>query len=70
MAANFKVTSQRPSQDLTAAGVFVDTVEVTYETIPTGIPGTETFPKSEYTPEHVAEVLTARAAVLLAVHNL
>lgn len=70
MADTYKVSAQRPVQDVEPGGTFVDAYEVTYETIPSGVRGKVRIPVSAYTPEHVDEIVRAQATTLEAVAHL
>lgn len=70
MAAQFRVLVQRQSLELTADSRFVDVIEVTFESLPSGATGTERFLVRDYTPEHVAAVLGERAATLESIAGL
>jgi hypothetical protein len=70
MAADYRVLSQRPSTQLTADGRFIDTVEISFETLPNQTPGTLTVPKSQYTVENVQQLIEAEVATIKAVESL
>lgn len=70
MAANFRVLSQRPSTQLTADGRFIDTVDITFETLPNQTPGTITVPKSLYTADYVQQQIADQVAQITAIEQL
>lgn len=70
MAATFRILSQRPSTELTGDGRFIDTMEITFETLPNRTPGNITIPRALYTPEYVREHVSALADTMIAVENL
>ena len=70
MASNFRIVDQRQTTDLTSSGQFRDVMEVSFETIPYDLPGTMLVPLNQYNPESVAQLVSARAASMIAVHNL
>ena len=69
MAKDYTVLAQRQTTDLTPDGRFVDVMEVTAETR-TGRSFKVLVPVSSYDPETVDQVLSARAAKILAVDQL
>lgn len=70
MAATFRVLSQRPSTQLTADGRFIDTIEITFETLPAQTPGSITVPKSQYTADYVRSAIEAQVSEMLAIESL
>lgn len=71
MAQTYDVTSQREVIDLTdPQGSAVKAVEVSFITKPSGVRGTVTVPKVDYTPATAAAAIEAYAAQLEAVHTL
>lgn len=70
MAAAYRVLSQRPSTQLTSDGRFIDTVDITFETLPAQTPGTITVPKSMYTVDYVQQAIEAQVATMQAIEQL
>lgn len=70
MAATFTITRQVPVTDTVPGGTFVRSTEITFTTVPSGIVGKVRVPDADYTVEHVAEVVGARAALLEAAQAL
>lgn len=70
MAAEYRILSQRPSTQLTADGRFIDTVEISFETLPNQTPGTLTVPKSLYTVDYVRSQVEAQVATMKAIESL
>lgn len=70
MADNFKVTGQTEGLRLDAQGVPVRTMEISFEAIPSGVASKVDVPMTEYTPEHVAQLIDAAASDINAVHAL
>lgn len=70
MAASWRVTGQRQQTKLSGNSEFVDTIVVSFVTIPEDIAGTVEIPLRMYTPETVENAINERVAVLQAVHNL
>ena len=69
MAQGWKIVAQRQTTDLTPDGRFLDIMEVTFET-DEGVTGKVNVPVSAYNPDNVAQLVSARAAAISAVHNL
>lgn len=70
MAADYTIVDQRPTTTANAGGVFTPAMEIAFTTKPSNVPGRVTVPVSQYTPQHVDEVVTAAARNIEAVHNL
>lgn len=71
MAANFEIVEQKRVIDSTTIpGTLTPAMDVTFRTIPTGTVSTVRVPLSQYTPEHVAEVVGAEAATIETVNAL
>jgi hypothetical protein len=69
MPQGWHVVQQRQTTDLTPDGRFVDIMEITVETVEL-VTFTLKVPISSYSPETVAQLASARAAQISAVHNL
>jgi hypothetical protein len=69
MPQGWKVVQQRQTTDLTPDGRFLDIMEIMVETVE-GVTFTLKVPVSAYSPETVAQLASARAAQISAVHNL
>lgn len=69
MAADWSIVAQRQTTDLTPDGRFVDIMEVTAET-KEGTVFTLKINLRDYNPDTVAQLVSARAAQISAVHNL
>lgn len=69
MAADYTIIDQRQTTSLSPAGRFIDVVEVTFQTRD-GDVGTVTVPLGEHTAENIRQVVGARAAAFIAIHNL
>ena len=63
MADTYRVTGQTEILDLQATGQPQRAVEVSYETVPSGIRGTVIVPKAGYSVEAVQREIEADAAV-------
>lgn len=70
MATNYDVTEQREVIDLTNDNGAVKAVEIAFVTKPSGVHGTVTIPKANYSPATAATALEAYAADLEATHAL
>lgn len=69
MADGWSIVAQQQTTDLTPDGRFQEVMRITFQTTE-GVTGTLTVPISEYNPQHVQELISARAAAIKAVHNL
>lgn len=70
MAADYSVTAQQASNDLSQSGALIDVIRVSFETIPEGIAGQVTVPAAGYSPETVAAAIEPVVANLKAVAAL
>jgi hypothetical protein len=70
MAADYRVLTQRPTTELTADGRFIDTVEISFETLPNQTPGTLTVPRSQYNADNVQRLIEEQVATIKAIENL
>lgn len=70
MADTYKVTSQAQIDDIGPTGGLVPSFRVTFESKHSGVTASVLIPLSEYTVEHVNEVITAEVAIIDAVHDL
>ena len=70
MARNYKIEDQRQTTDLARSGRFRDVMEISFSTVPYDLPGVLLVPLDSYTPENVDQLVSARAATMIAVHNL
>lgn len=70
MADNYRITGQQEGVKLDPAGAPVRAMEITFETVPSGVSSRIEVPMSEYTAEHVAELVGTQAATIEAVHAL
>lgn len=68
MADNYRVTSQSRVLDISDGGAPVEAWEIHFVTIPSDVASWVRIPVAQYTPAHVAEVLTADAGAIEAVH--
>lgn len=68
MAENYKVLSQERVLDISGGGAPIEAWEIRFETVPSGVQSWVRVPVADYTPAHVAEVLTADAGAIEAVH--
>lgn len=70
MAANFTVVSIAPRVRSVAGSTFAHVQEVTFTTVPSGIPGTVDIPDDQFDPAGVTAIVTPAAANLEAVKAL
>lgn len=69
MAGQWRVVGQRQYEELTGAGTFVSTVEITFE-LASGTIGTVKIPQRSYTEEYVRTEIDRVANTMIAVENL
>jgi hypothetical protein len=69
MAGTWKVTAQRASTVLNAAGDFEPAMKISYETAK-GVRDNIWVPKSQYNPANVHKLITANATIADEVHGL
>lgn len=70
MAQAYKVLSQRQNTQLTADGRFIETMDVSFEALPSGSTGTVTLPVSAYTVDNVRALIEERVQQMNAVADL
>lgn len=70
MAGQWRVVGQRQYEELTGAGTFVATVEITFELAGSGTVGTVKIPQRQYTEEYVRAEIDRVAGTMIAVENL
>ncbi len=70
MADNYTITDQRQTSRLKPGGGFEEVMEVTFQTVPSGVVATAEVPLSRYSAENVADIVAKRATDIEAVHNL
>lgn len=70
MADNYRVTSQSQGYALDPNGKTETVMEIAFVAEPAGVQSRITVPMSEYTADHVAELLDAAATTINDVHAL
>lgn len=71
MAAKWRVVPpQRFFDELTPAGTFEPTVEITFELVPSGSTGTVRIPRRSYSAESVREAIETLAQSMAEVEEL
>lgn len=70
MSATFKIENQVPRMRAQVGGGFVDVMEVTFTTRPSGIVGKVDIPTSAYTADEVGTKVGAMADLLEQVQGL
>jgi hypothetical protein len=70
MADTYRIVSQTDTKVPGPTGAYVDAVEVTFETIPSGITGRVVIPEAEFSPDKVAPLVARKAADREAIANL
>lgn len=64
------VPPSRTFDELTSAGTFVPTIEMTFRILPSGTQSTVKVPEREFTPERVRQLISVAAAKLAAAEAL
>lgn len=70
MADTYAVTGQVPTTTVGPSGTFVETMDITFTTKPSGVVGRVAIPMSHYTPAEVDKVIVAAAATIESVQAL
>lgn len=70
MAEGYKITGQLPTSAVGPTGTYVPSIQVSFETKPSGIIGHVTLPVSAYTVDAVAKAVSESAALLEQVQAL
>lgn len=70
MATTWKVIAQNQTTNLTPQGVFEESMEVSYQTIPEGVVGRIVVPKRLYNADYVRDAIEADVAHIKAVSEL
>jgi hypothetical protein len=70
MANGWRVVNQRQYEELTSAGTFVSTVEVTFELNGSGTVASVKIPQRLYSEEYVRAEIDRVASTMAAVENL
>lgn len=64
------VVSQKEATSMNAAGQLVAGVQIYFQVTDSGVQQSVFVPYPEYTPDRVREIINARVANIVAIHNL
>ena len=70
MAEGYTVTGQRPTTIINPAGKVIPVIEVSFDTVPEGIPGKVDVPQAGYNVKTAQAAIEAQVATLKGVHAL
>jgi len=70
MADDYTVTAQRPTTIISKAGKVTPVIEVSFDTVPEGIPGKVDVPQAGYNVQTAKKAIEDQVSVLKGVHAL